>query len=464
MNFKGLLLGLGAMAVSFSVLAATPKYIFYFIGDGMGMGQAMAGQTYNRVALGNEQPLMMMQFPYGGMIETYSASSTVTDSAAAGTALSTGHKTKNGMLGMDADTVAVTSMAKVLHDAGWGVGLVTTMAPDDATPGAFYAHVPNRNMFYEIGRQAAESGYEFIAGATWRGELDNSGKSRGLHDYIRSKGVDLVTSIEAVDNSKSRRVFLYSESPFTSGDIGYTVDSIPGMLTLPDMTRAAIDHLERVSPDHFFMMVEGGNIDHLGHGNDGGGLAIEVLNFNEAIAQAYNFYLKHPDETVIIVTADHETGGMSVGNRHVGYTSYPQYVPYQAISKDNFSRKVKELLKNQPDMTWDQFKEFTAEKTGLWKQVPIKARQEKKLKEIFDDTFEKRMALADEKTLYSSFNALANEVFNVLNEIQGYGWTTGSHTGNPVPVYAIGDGMEIFGSRMDNTGIAPRLLRLAGLQ
>lgn len=68
------------------------------------------------------------------------------------------------------------------------------------------------------------------------------------------------------------------------------------------------------------------------------------------------------------------------------------------------------------------------------------------------------------KTLYSSFNALANEVFNVLNEIQGYGWTTGSHTGNPVPVYAIGDGMEIFGSRMDNTGIAPRLLRLAGLQ
>ena len=126
-----------AAASALNMSADAPKYIFYFIGDGMGHGAVMAAQTYNRVVLGNDEPLLMMQFPVAGMLETYSASSTVTDSAAAGTALSTGSKTRNGMLGMDADTTAVTSMAAVLHDAGWGVGLVTNVSPDDATPGAF---------------------------------------------------------------------------------------------------------------------------------------------------------------------------------------------------------------------------------------------------------------------------------------------------------------------------------------
>lgn len=129
-----------------STVWAGPKYVFYFIGDGMGMGQIMAAHTYNRVALGNDSALQMMRFPYAGILTTYSASSTVTDSAAAGTALATGHKTNNGVLGLNADSVAVTSMAKILHDNGWGVALVTTVAPDDATPGAFYACAQPRNV------------------------------------------------------------------------------------------------------------------------------------------------------------------------------------------------------------------------------------------------------------------------------------------------------------------------------
>lgn len=259
-----------AMALSMAT-AASPRYIFYFIGDGMG------------------------------------------------TALSCGKKTKNGMLGMTPDTVATESMAEVLHNAGWGVGLVTSVAPDDATPGAFYAHVPARSQFYQIGRQAAESGYEFIAGSTWRGFPDGKGGQTDLADYIKSKDIDLVTSINDARSSKKRRVFLHSANPFSSSNMGFTIDSIPGMLTLPEMTAACIDHLKKVSPDRFFMMVEGGNIDHVGHGNDGATVAVEVVNFNEALAKAYEFYLEHPDETVIIVTADHETGGMSIGNGYVGY-------------------------------------------------------------------------------------------------------------------------------------------------
>lgn len=442
--------------------AASPRYIFYFIGDGMGMGQAMAAQTYNRVALKNDKPLLMMQFPTAGILTTYSASSTVTDSAAAGTALSCGKKTKNGMLGMTPDTVATESMAEVLHNAGWGVGLVTSVAPDDATPGAFYAHVPSRSQFYQIGRQAAESGYEFIAGSTWRGFPDGKGGQTDLADYIKSKDIDLVTSINDARSSKKRRVFLHSANPFSSSNMGFTIDSIPGMLTLPEMTAACIDHLKKVSPDRFVMMVEGGNIDHVGHGNDGATVAVEVVNFNEALAKAYEFYLEHPDETVIIVTADHETGGMSIGNGYVGYTSYPQYLPYQRMSKDQFSIQVKKMFGNDKKPSWDELKKFTADNTGLWNVVPVSEDQEKKIRELYDKTVTHQTKGNDEKSLYASYNALASTIYRILNTNQGFGWTTGNHTGNPVPVYAIGKGMEIFGSHIDNTEIAPALLQLAG--
>ncbi|MDE6771993.1 MAG: alkaline phosphatase, partial [Muribaculaceae bacterium] len=125
---------------SFLSFADAPKYIFYFIGDGMGMAPAMAAATYNRSVLGTAELPLMMTFPVAGQVMTYSASSDVTDSAAAGTALATGNKTVNGMLGVTPDTTAVYSIAGILKDKlGYGVGLVTNVAADDATPGAFYA-------------------------------------------------------------------------------------------------------------------------------------------------------------------------------------------------------------------------------------------------------------------------------------------------------------------------------------
>lgn len=441
------------------VAAAAPKYLFYFIGDGMGMGQVMAADTYRRIALGCDTPMVMMQFPYSGILTTYSASSTVTDSAAAGTALATGHKTNNGVLGLNADSVAVNSIASILHDQGWGVGLVTSVAPDDATPGAFYAHVPNRGMYYEIGRQAADSGYEFIAGSCWRGATDKAGNPTDLLEYISSKGVDLVTDVAKAGNSDKNRVFLYSDNPFNSSNVGFTIDSIPGALTLPEMTEAAIEHLMKVSPDKFFMMVEGGNIDHVGHGNDGATVAVEVINFDRALGKAYEFYKQHPEETVIIVTADHETGGMSIGNGHVGYTSHTEYIPYQRMSKDMFSRQGEELLKKGIP-SWEEVKQFTAERTGLWSRVPVSEKQEKKLRALYDKAVAGNEKQSEEKTLYASYSALASEIFKVLNTNQGFGWTTGAHTGNPVPVYAIGKGMEQFAKWLDNTQIVPALLEL----
>lgn len=457
-TFATLLLG-----TALALTAAQPRYVFYFIGDGMGVGAAMAGQTYNSVALGNTDRLLMTQFPIAGMVETYSANRRVTDSAAAGTALATGHKTRNSMIGVTPDSVPVNSIAKILHDDGWGVALVTTSSPDDATPAAFYAHVPYRRMYYEIGRQAAESGYEFIAGSDWRGLEDKDTKEpTGLLEYIKSHDVDLVTSTAAARDSKSRRVFLYSETPFYSDNAGFTIDSVETALKLPDMTATAIDHMMRVSPDRFFMMVEGGNIDHVAHGNDGPGVAVEVYNFNEALRHAYDFYLQHPHETLIVVTADHETGGMSIGNGANGYRSYMQCIPLQRMSKDMFSDKVWNMTQLPQDQkpTWEEFKAFIVENTGLWNGLRIKPEQEEAIHEQFVKTFETGDSAPDQETLYSTFNGLTKTIFDIVNENMGFGWTTTGHSGNPVPLYAIGEGMEILGNLNDNTEIKPKLLEI----
>ena len=142
-----------------------PKYVFYFIGDGMGLGHVNIAQTYWRTHVDAENPLTMYQFPIALACNTYSAKNHITDSAAAGSALSTGTKTRNGMLGMDADTVATYSVALDYKNKGYGIAIATSVYPDDATPGAFYTHVPARSMYTQIGFDMAKSQYDMFAGS-----------------------------------------------------------------------------------------------------------------------------------------------------------------------------------------------------------------------------------------------------------------------------------------------------------
>lgn len=205
MKLRTLLLGLTIVAAAFTASAQSPKYVFYYIGDGMGMGPVMAAETYNRTILNNPEPLLMFRFPVVGWCTTYSANSNITDSAAAGTALSTGHKTKNGMLGMAPDTTNVYSVALDLQRLGYGIGIATSVAPDDATPGAFYAHVAHRSMFETIDRQMAESGYQFLAGSDLRGTMKD-GKDNGVFDLFKKNKVQIVRGLDGVKEIKSGKV------------------------------------------------------------------------------------------------------------------------------------------------------------------------------------------------------------------------------------------------------------------
>lgn len=448
--------------IAFCCVAARAelKYIFYFIGDGMGMGQVMATEAYNRTVLKNNDRLLMTRFPTVSVATTHSASSPITDSAAAGTALATGFKTKNGMLGMSPDTLAVTSIAKTLFDDGYGIGIVTSVAPDDATPGAFYAHVPSRKMYYEVGCQAAESGYDFIAGAGLRGLVDKHGKATDLLERFTENEVTIVRGMDGLETVDTRRVLLLSSDTLRVNNIGYTIDSLPGALTLPAMTRACLDHLEKNGRQRFFMMVEGGNIDHAGHANDGGTVVKEVLNFQEAIKIAYDFYLAHPDETLIVITADHETGGLSPGNTDMGYNLRLDYLDYQKVSKDEFSDYCKNLLRTRRIYTWDDMKEYLTENFGFWEHVPVTEAQTEELKADFEKCFIDHRG-ADQKTLYNDFNEFAVNVFRVLDSATGLGWTTVKHSAGLVPVYAIGVGADRFASFNDNVDIPQTILEIA---
>lgn len=451
-----------ALLTSSALFAAQPKYIFYYIGDGMGMGQVMGAEAYNRTVLGNNDNLLMMQFPVASVATTYSASSPVTDSAAAGTALAAGTKTRNGMLGVTPDTTAVTSIAKTLFDDGYGVGLVTSVYPDDATPGAFYTHVPSRSMYYEIGKDAASCGYDFIGGSNLRGIRDKKTKEpTDLMQIFAENNVRVIRGAEGMDTITSRRVLMLSPDSVRISNIGFTIDSIPGALTLPVMTEACLKHLQRNGRDRFFMMVEGGNIDHAGHANDGGTVIKEVLNFQEALKVAYDFYLTHPDETLIVVTADHETGGMGLANNSVGYNLRLNYYDYQKISKDEFSDYCRSLLNTRRIYTWDDMKEYLTEKLGFWTHVPVTEEQTEMLKELYERCIVRREGV-DTKTLYNNFSEFAVKVFNVLDSVTGLGWTTGGHTGGLVPVYAIGVGAEKFASFNDNTDIPKIIMQIVG--
>lgn len=458
MNFKSLLTAI-LVTLAISASATQPKYIFYFIGDGMGMGPVIATEMYNRQVLLNPEPITMLNFPVVGIAMTYSASSPVTDSAAAGTALSTGVKTNNGMLGMNPDTVSVTSIARILKDDGYGIGIVTSVAPDDATPGAFYAHVPKRSMYYEIGVQAAECGYEFIAGAGLRGEKDSKGNSTGLLEVLASNNVDVVRGEDALKESTSERILLLNSPGTEPHNIGYTIDSLDNVLTLPIITQSCLDHLLKYSPDSFFMMVEGGNIDHALHGNDGGAAIKEILNFNEAIDIAVNFYKQHPLETLIVITADHDTGGMSIGNSFTGYNAFLKNIDYQKVSKEEFNRYCKAILNNEQEYTWEDMKQYLTDNLGFWKYLTLNENQDKLLKEKFDATFNLRNS-EDQKTLYANFNAFVADVFKVFNDISGIGFIASSHTGNPVPIIALGVGADDFSHLNNNIDIPVTILNI----
>ena len=437
---------------------AQAKYVFFFIGDGMGPHQVLATEMYLAELEGRigRTPLLMTTFPYSGQVATFSTSSGITDSAASGTCLASGIKTNNGMIGQGPDTTDVVSVATRLKEQGWGVGIMTSVTIDHATPSAHYAHTPSRNNYYIIGTQLTESDFDFFGGSGFSRPQDkNNPSAPNLYDLCQEKGYLLAGGYAAAKaNVGAPKMIVVPEARLAdrsrgAGALPYAIDRQKGDLSLAQIVEVAIEQLGQ--HERFFMMAEGGKIDYASHANDGGTVLREVQDFDNAIKVAYDFYMQHPDETLIVITADHETGGMALGNSD--YVLNLKVLAEQKCSSDLLSDQLGNLQKQEgAALTWEQVKEVISLNTGLYTAVEMSDEEDKVLQIAYADMMQH---VGVQKTLYKDINALASKALSILNQKSRLGWTSHGHTASAVPVFAIGVGAERFTGWHDNTEIAP---------
>ena len=445
------------------------KYVFYFIGDGMGVNQVNAAETYLGALQGRIgiQPLCFPSFPYSAFVNTQSATNGVTDSAAGGTALACGQKTKNGTLGMLKDlTTSVSSIADWARNSGAAVGITTSVAIDHATPAAFYAHVKERHEQYTIGKQLVESANDFYAGSDFTIPTDPEyPNGPTLYEEANAKGFTISRGYADYQKraANAKKMILLQSEEASKADrysIPYALDRKDGDLTLTDITRAGIDFLMKKQGEKngFFMMIEGGKIDWACHAND---LAFipELIDMDNAVKVAYDFYKQHPDETLIIVTADHETGGivLSRGLYEINLAA----VGNQRITIEKLGKELHKMHDVKGDkLLWDDVKTFLAENFGFWDKISLTDEQTKRLessfKKIMDGTSK------DQRTLYQNDDELAVTVRSIMSECAQVGWHVTSHSNGYVPCFAIGAGAEQIHGRIDNTEIPKIVAKAAG--
>lgn len=451
------------VAILFSVLSfAQAKYIFYFIGDGMGTNQVLASEMYLAELEGRigRKQLLLTQFPYSGQVATFSASNGITDSAAAGTCLATGTKTNNGTLGLSPQKDTLRTIAEILQQQGYGIGIMTTVAIDHATPAAFYAKVPDRDQYYEIGTQLAYTNFDFFGGAGFHQPVkQHDKKAPNLYDLCEEQGYTFAHGYADAQNKMNANKLILTQTTDgidrtkQAGSLPYAIDRQEDALTLRQIVSTAIPYLSQ-KHDRFFMMVEGGMIDYACHGQDGATAIGETLDMDAALEEAYRFYLDHPDETLIIVTADHETGGLAMGNG--GYVLNLQTLQNQHCSAWILSDLLSALFKDNTP-TWDEVKNLLAKQLGFYTSVELTTEEDTLLHNLYNRAIAHKNGKV--KTLYKTMDELGNTAIALLNKKAHLGWTSYDHTGHAVPVFAVGIGAERFTGWHDNTEIAPLVLK-----
>lgn len=445
--------------------AQQAKYIFFFIGDGMGLNQIQMTELYGAELQGNIgiTSLLFTQFPMATIATTYSATNGVTDSAASGTALATGVKTRNGCIGVMKDKVTpLKSIAVRAREAGCKVGVASSVAVNHATPAAFYAHNENRKNYNAIGHDLVAAGFDFYGGADFWGVTPQD--SIGLYDLARSNGYTITRGYKEFQKKArtSDRMILFQKiavSKIDSRTTPYAIDRQKTDLTLSEITRAGIKVLTKDPKKGFFFMIEGGSIDWACHSNDAATVIHEVQDLDRAIGVAYEFYQQHPDETLIVVTADHETGGLGLGTG--SYELNLSVLSNQKISEREFSKVLGNLRKKYNGLvSWDIVKNSLSENFGFWKKIRLTLQQEERLKIAYESSFINSASLVESE--YQKDETIAAEAKKIINEIALVDWISKGHSASFVPVFALGAGAENFQSRTDNAEIPRKIAEIGG--
>lgn len=278
-----------------------PKNIILLIGDGMGLSQITAGMYQNK------NHLEIERLPYIGLQKTYAADDLITDSAAAATAIATGNKTYNGAISVDTDSIPLSTILEKAEDKSMATGMVVTSTIVHATPAAFIAHDVSRNHYEAIATDFLDTEIDLFIGGGRKYFDQRKSDERDLVKELTAKGYECHDLVgrklpKIKDSNKNIGIFTDDSDPATTLD---------GRDYLAPATKWAIDFLNNRGDNGFFLMVEGSQIDWGGHANDVTYVITEMLDFDKAVGKALDFAALD-GETLVIVTADHETGGFSV--------------------------------------------------------------------------------------------------------------------------------------------------------
>ncbi|UDQ98563.1 alkaline phosphatase [Lentisphaerota bacterium WC36G] len=436
------------------------KYVFLMIGDGMAVTQVNVSRKYN------QKPLTIDAFPVRGLTFTASLNRFITDSGAAATAMATGTKTGQTMLSVDINGRPLYTVAtKAKKYSKRKVGIISTASINHATPAAFYATEKSRSSYYAIGKHLANSSIDFYGGG---GVNHYNGDEGSVYELAKKNDFEVIRTKDGFNNLKNgqyKKVFL--TAPRLRGDASMqkSIDSTKDDVSLAQITAKAIEVLD--NDNGFFIMVEGGQIDWSCHENDAATVIHETLAFDKAISVAYEFAQKHPEETLIVVAGDHETGGLRIGLSGNQFKKYYDVLSKQKVSAGTFNGKLNKLLgtfEYSEDAT--KISEQYAKVLPLIKECfgnDISKTQEKIFKEGFVATMRKRAGKGTDHGNWGNYTPLTVIITHSINQKAGVTWSTFNHTSAPTTVFAYGKGAKSFSGDYQNSDLGLKLMSAIGV-
>ena len=468
-----------------------PKYVFLFIGDGMSYPQiqstsdflgALNDEDYWQAApslddnqgaiLDGPEYLNFMNFEAAGSAVTYDSNSFAPDSASTATSIATGYKTYSGSINVDeTGTVEYETIAEKLHSQkGYSVGVITSVNLNHATPAAFYAHQASRNDYYDIGLELVESGFEYFAGGGLLSPDGAEGDQTNLYDLAEQAGYNVVMTQEEAEAVTGGPVVIIDEHLADGDAMAYEVDRTEDMWALSDYVSKGIEVLSQ-DEDGFFMMCEGGKIDWACHANDAASTIHDTQALADAVQVAIDFAKEHADETLILVTGDHETGGLTIGYAGTDYDTYLDLLENQKISfakydsdyvagyKEN-KTPFEDVLKDIETLFGLKVQGEEGDKLVLtaYELEQLRAAYEKSVNGTAASQYEQ-----EEYVLYGTYEPLSVTITHIINNKSGISFTSYSHTGLPVAVLAQGVGADTFNGYYDNTQVYEKMAALLGV-
>ena len=469
-----------------------PKYVFLFIGDGMSYPQiqstsdflgALNDEDYWQAApslddnqgaiLDGPEYLNFMNFEAAGSAVTYDSNSFAPDSASTATSIATGYKTYSGSINVDeTGTKEYETIAEQLKaQKGYEIGVITSVNLNHATPAAFYAHQASRNDYYDIGVELVESGFDYFAGGGLLEPTGENGDQTDLYEMAKEAGYTVAkTHAEAEEvNADTEKAILIDEDLADSDAMAYEIDRTEDMWSLADYVEKGIEVLD--NDTGFFMMCEGGKIDWACHANDAASTIHDTQALADAVQVAVDFAKEHADETLILVTGDHETGGLTIGYAGTDYDTYLDLLENQKISFAKYdSDYVADYKANGTsfeDVLVDIEELFGLKTQGEegdklvlteYELEQLRAAYEKSVNGTAASQYEQ-----EEYVLYGTYEPLSVTITHIINNKSGISFTSYSHTGLPVAVLAQGVGADTFNGYYDNTQVYEKMAALLGI-